>query len=472
MLATNSLPFIRNFIENLDISLKKLDSSYGLSRIQKSWLSFCLLAILVTNSLNWKQFSRSSGGHYGHGALSKMFRKGKIFWDYLLYASILVIILKYGIKEGMLVLDDTDKKRSKTTRRIYKSHKAKDKSTGGYFNGQSIVFLVLVTSVVTIPVGFEFYMPDPALTAWRKEDARQKKQGIPKNNRPKEPKRDEKYPTKQEIALKLLQKFRDHFSQIKIKVILADALFGDANFVNKASAIFDNIQVISQLKKDQNVLFRGKKTSIEKYFRKRPGAKYKIKVRGGDEKIITVCSARLYVCSHNKKRFIIAFKYEGEEEYRYLIASDLSWRTLDIIQAYTIRWLVEVFFQDWKMYEGWGQLAKQPDEEGSRRGLILSLLVDHCLLFHPEQSAQLKNNLSAYTVGSLRERIRAESLFDFIKELLASENPEQQLQFMINNFRDVCKLNFSSKHMINRDLGRLEQTPGLKYRAAHVVKYK
>jgi hypothetical protein len=36
-------------------------------------------------------------------------------------------------------------------------------------------------------------------------------------------------------------------------------------------------------------------------------------------------------------------KYEHEETYRYLIASDLSWRTLDIVQGHSLRWLVEIF---------------------------------------------------------------------------------------------------------------------------------
>jgi len=43
------------------------------------------------------------------------------------------------------------------------------------------------------------------------------------------------------------------------------------------------------------------------------------------------------------KRFVVALKYEGEETYRYLIASDLSWRTLDIVQGHSLRWLVEIF---------------------------------------------------------------------------------------------------------------------------------
>jgi hypothetical protein len=38
-----------------------------------------------------------------------------------------------------------------------------------------------------------------------------------------------------------------------------------------------------------------------------------------------------------KKRFVIALKYSGESEYRYLVATALSWRTIDITQAYSIR---------------------------------------------------------------------------------------------------------------------------------------
>src|SRR5215211_2848884 len=121
---------------------------------------------------------------------------------------------------------------------------------------------------------------------------------------------------------------------------------------------------------------------------------------GGDERVAMVRSARLYVCSHKTKRFIVALKYDEEETYRYLMASDLTWRTLDIVQGHSLRWLVEVFVQDWKGHEGWAQLTKQPGEEGAHRSVNLSLLVDHALFIHPDQEAQLKNNLPAYTVGA------------------------------------------------------------------------
>ena len=67
--------------------------------------------------------------------------------------------------------------------------------------------------------------------------------------------------------------------------------------------------------------------------------------------------------------------------------------------------------------------------------VILSLLTDICLFFHPSQTARLKNKRSAWNAGNLCEKIRKDSL------LVPSE-----------------------KHLINRDLGRLEPTPALIYK--------
>jgi len=67
--------------------------------------------------------------------------------------SVRVILNRYGIKEGSLIEDDTDKRRSKSTTKIGHVHKLKDKATGGFLVGQCIVFLVLVTKKITFPVG-------------------------------------------------------------------------------------------------------------------------------------------------------------------------------------------------------------------------------------------------------------------------------------------------------------------------------
>jgi len=458
--------FIKTFVADLDAALGKLKPNAKLTQLQKIWLGFCLTGMLLTNSVCWAKFERASLGEYKIAALSWMFREAKVAWDHLLLASVTLVLERHGITDGVLVLDESDRARSKRTKRIHKVHKQKHKVSGGYVNGQTVVLLLLVTQSVTFPVGFAFYMPDPMLTAWTKEDERLKKAGVAKKERPAQPERNDLYPTKTQLALRLLQAFKDAHGDIKINAVLADALYGEARFMDKASRIFDGTQVISQLRENQNIEHKGKKRNLKAYFNStNKGVEVTLRVRGGEDVKATVSSARLKVTAHGKKRFVIALKYEDESDYRYLVATDMTWRTMDVVQAYTLRWLVEVFFEDWKLYEGWGREAKQLDEEGSSRGLILSLLFDHCLLLHPEQTARIDNKLPAYTVGSLQRKSQMDVLLEFIKTLLAHQNPADKLKELAELVDDVFQLMPSGKHMVGRDLGRMEPTAALQYRA-------
>jgi hypothetical protein len=129
-----------------------------------------------------------------------------------------------------------------------------------------------------------------------------------------------------------------------------------------------------------------------------------------------------------------------------------------------------VFVQDWKSHEGWSQLTKQPGAEGARRSVILSLLVDHGLFFHPDQHAQHTHNLPAYTVGSLRAHVQVECLVNVIESLISSDEPQGQLHRFTHALHEVFAFGRSKKHMIQRQLGRLEPTPSLKYRADEVMR--
>ena len=458
--------FIKTFVDDLDTALGKLKPNAKLTQLQRIWLGFCLTGVLLTNSVCWAKFERASLGDYKIAALSWMFREAKVAWEYLLLASVTLVLERHGITEGVLVLDESDRSRSKRTKRIHKAHKQKHKASGGYVNGQTVVLLLLVTQSVTFPVGFAFYMPDPMLTAWVKEDKRLKKEGMAKKERPVQPKRNGLYPTKTQLALRLLQAFKDAHGDIKIKAVLADALYGEACFMDKASQIFDGCQVISQLRENQNIEYKGKKRNLKNYFNTtNKGVEVTLRVRGDKDVKATVSSARLKVTAHGKKRLVVALKYECESDCRYLVATDMTWRTIDIIQAYTLRWLVEVFFEDWKLYEGWGREAKQLDEEGSSRGLILSLLFDHCLLLHPEQTARIENKLPAYTVGSLQRKSQMDVLIEFIKTVLEHQNPADKLKELAGLIDDVFQLMPSGKHMVGRDLGCLEPAASLQCRA-------
>lgn len=424
------------------------------------------MGIMVTNSVCWARFERATLGCYSLAALAWMFRHAKVPWEWLLQRSVQVLLKRYGVTAGVVVVDDSDKRRAKVSRRLAHVHKLKDKTSGGFVMGQCLVFLLLVTATVTLPVGFAFYCPDPARSAWAKQNQVLKRQGVPKRQRPPQPPRRPAYPSKAELALKLLAQFRGSQPMVTIKCVLADALYGTAQFMDAVAALFGGVQVISQLRCNQKVRFRNRTLSVSQYFAGHPGVPHALRVRGGDTLTASVGSARLHVCAQGQKRFVIALKYEGETQYRYLLATDLTWRTQDILQAATLRGLVEVFLQNWKAYEGWGTLTKQRGEEGSSPSLILSLLVDQCLLLHPDQLAQLEHKQPLSTVGSLSNRIRIDSLLALIRDLLATDHPQQRLAQLADTLAQHFALVPSEKLMIGRDLGQLAPTPALKYKAA------
>jgi hypothetical protein len=52
MLISQPLPFVSAFVEELDTALRAHSASARrLSVLQRRWLSFCLMAMMVTNSL-------------------------------------------------------------------------------------------------------------------------------------------------------------------------------------------------------------------------------------------------------------------------------------------------------------------------------------------------------------------------------------------------------------------------------------
>ncbi len=464
MIVGEPLPFVQEYVRKLSTHLEQHQAGRGLTGGQQGWLSFCLLCIIVTESVCWRKFVRAGLGQYTEALLSWYFRC-PLSWDLLLAMSVRVVLQSLGTWEGVLVLDDTGKKRSKVTKRIPYVHYFKNKQGTGSMRGQEVVFLVLVTPLVTIPVGFAFYHPDPAYTEWAKRDKRLKNQGVVKSKRPPAPAEDSRYPSKQQLGLQLLEQFSHDHPDVEVSAVLADALYGSAAFMAQAALAFDGVQVISQLRANQKVRFRGRLWHISEYFRAYPGVAQSVRIRGAETAELLVGSARLYVEAQRRKCFVIAVRYPEETEYRYLVASQLSWRTLDIVQAYTLRWLVEVFIEDLKVYEGWGQATKQPGVEGSSRGLILSLLCDHCLLLHPEQQAHVARQEPLLTIGSLQRYLQVESFLAWLKTWLEGEDLTDKLDQLGRAIRPLFPLESSKKHMHTRDMGRLEPTPSLKYRA-------
>jgi hypothetical protein len=122
-----------------------------------------------------------------------------------------------------------------------------------------------------------------------------------------------------------------------------------------------------------------------------------------------------------------------------------------------------------KVYEGWGQSTKQPDEEGSRRGLTLSLLCDHCLLLHPSFQARVAQRQPLFTIGSLQRRLQMESFTTWLNDWLDDSKLEHKLEQLTEAIRPLFPLQPSKKHLSGQEMGRLEPTPTLKYRSLEAV---
>ncbi len=99
-----------------------------------------------------------------------------------------------------------------------------------------------MTERVSIPIDFRFYQPDPVAQQWRREDRRLRRQGLPKRQRPQPPARDPRYPSKLELALALLAAFRQAHPQVRVRCVVADALYSSGDFLDRASALFDGVR--------------------------------------------------------------------------------------------------------------------------------------------------------------------------------------------------------------------------------------
>ena len=166
MILGKPAPFVSACVDAVDEARREHHPSHGLSTMQRTWLALCVTALLVTNSMCWARFARASLGTYALAALSWMFRHSKMPWESLLVASVRVILRQYGMPSGSLVIDDTDNQRSKSAKTLAHLYKLRDKERGGSLWGQSLVFLVLITPKISLPVGFVFSQPAPELSAW------------------------------------------------------------------------------------------------------------------------------------------------------------------------------------------------------------------------------------------------------------------------------------------------------------------
>lgn len=455
------------FVSELDWYLSQL--GYGsLSHAQRSFVAFCMSGMILSGSLNFAAFSLASLGAVGAKAMSWMLHHSRISWSGLLRAAVLKVLSDHQVSCLHIVIDDTDRPRSKMVKALWGVFKTLDKATGGWIHAQNIVFMCLVTNKVTVPIFFTFYRPDPKFQAWKKMDKQLRLKGVKRAKRPSCPSKNSDFPTRIEIAVNLLLKlkrFIDFASgitgKLTIKSILFDTAYMSPSLLKACEKIYPGVQVISGLAKSQIVWDRsGKPKNLAHYFKGQQAFRTTVSIRGKSV-AVSMLSARLFVKSHGGLLHVVAIKYDEEKEYRYLAASQLTWRSLDIIKAYALRWLIEVVNFDWKQHDGWGRKACQQGADGACRGMILSLLVDCFLLSHPAQLRQSRTGQQMWTAGSLIKRLQYDAILENVESIFECDNPAKALRNLVQNIEAVVKLQPSNKHMSGIEISQLGPSPSL-----------
>ena len=118
MVIGKPAPFVRAFVDAVDATMRAHQPHHAMAVTQRTWLAFCLTAVLVTTAMCWARFARASLGTYAMAALSWLLRHRKSPWEQLLVASVRGILRHHGIPSGRLVIDDTDHPRSTSAKAL------------------------------------------------------------------------------------------------------------------------------------------------------------------------------------------------------------------------------------------------------------------------------------------------------------------------------------------------------------------
>lgn len=187
MILAKPAPCVRAVIEAVDEAMRHDHPRHGLAVMQRTGLAFCGTAVRVTNSMCGTRLARASLGPYALAALSWRLRPRKMPWDSLVVASVRGILRHPGLTSGSLGLDATAHPRSQAAKTRAPLYTLRDKASGGYLWGPSLVCLFLVPPKISLPVGFVCYQPAPARSAWYQRAKALKQQKAPPAPRPPQP---------------------------------------------------------------------------------------------------------------------------------------------------------------------------------------------------------------------------------------------------------------------------------------------
>ena len=393
-------------------------------------------------------------------AVYAMLRRGVLPVKKLFWGGLKLSFEVFKIQGVSVLIDDTERERSKNCRSLPFVRKTICKATGGWIQAQNMVFIVLATDKVTIPIWFCFHRP-------AKLSKEQKK--ICKKNSKKTKIFDRKYRTKVDLACigifivsRMLKRIkRETNLEFSLRLVSADNGFSSSQ-VQQAVDKHLNCQFISKANPRQNIFHKRKQRTLEDWFVNIKSVSKEIYLRGSKTKI-EFKSARVEVSAYGRKVHVVALRYDEKSSWQYIFATDLTWARESIIQSYSLRWLVEVFFEDWKQYDGWGVGALQRNVEGAARGSYLSLLTDLFLLHYQRTKPSLQEHVRSelYSAGTVIRLLHVEAIHQAIEDVLKHENPRKKLEEIHAKMIEIVDRRISSKHGVRWEDQGLQSSPSL-----------
>ena len=268
MVIGKPAPFVSAFVDAVDAAIRTHQPHHAMSVTQRTWLAFCITAVLVTNSICWARFARASLGTYALAALSWMFRHSKIPGTNSGSQCAGYCGTTASPRAASASMTPTTRARNRPRRSPICINSATKKVVA--ISGDK-ASARLGDPKISMPVGVVLLSARPECSAWYKTDKVLQKQGVPAKQRPRKPAPNPQYPTKEQLALRLLASFKAQQPDVRIHAVMADALYGTATFVDGASALFDGVQVISQIRSNQNIRVGQRHQHVADYFATHPG---------------------------------------------------------------------------------------------------------------------------------------------------------------------------------------------------------
>ena len=231
-------------------------------------------------------------------AIYAMLRRGKTPFDSLFWGSLKHIFSLARIRNITIKIDDTDRVRCKSCRILPFVRKAMCKVTRGWIQAQSIVFIILVSDKITVPIWFYFHRPanltDEQKKICRKNPARIKEF-------------DPKYRTKVDLAAiglyvvsRMLRRLGSELATpLRVRSVAGDNGFASPK-IQQAVVKFFACQYISKANPSQKVKSRGKEHSLSKYFNRHRSQTGTVVIRGKHISL-EYKAARFFVKAYGRK---------------------------------------------------------------------------------------------------------------------------------------------------------------------------